>query len=189
MNEADEASSTGSNEPGRPEFSKTDRMLAAFGIVLATASAAFPWYVFFNEEKFGIRVESFDHTRDLPAGHPRDVMSVSPLAMIDNSKDDSLPSPAAATDSMTTATVSSLGTERPGPPAESQPFPGNDIFRLLHVANGRALIEDGSGMYMVKIGSILPDDSKLATIEKRDGQWVIVSSTGQVYGDQGAPRP
>jgi hypothetical protein len=50
----------------------------------------------------------------------------------------------------------------------------------LHVANGRALIEDKSGMYIVRIGSVLPDNSRLATLEKRDGQWVIITSNGEV---------
>ena len=49
--------------------------------------------------------------------------------------------------------------------AEEQPFPATSGFRLLHVANGRALIEDCSGMYIVRIGSILPDNSRLATLE------------------------
>jgi hypothetical protein len=49
------------------------------------------------------------------------------------------------------------------------------------VSNGRALIEDPSGMYVVRVGSILPDESRLATIEQRDGKWVIVTSNGDVY--------
>ena len=44
-------------------------------------------------------------------------------------------------------------------------------------------------MYMVRIGSILPDNSKLATIEQRDGRWVIITSSGQVYEDAAAARP
>ncbi len=37
-------------------------------------------------------------------------------------------------------------------------------------------------MYVVRVGSILPDNSRLATIEQREGKWVIVTSTGDVYG-------
>ena len=58
---------------------------------------------------------------------------------------------------------------------------GKAGFRLLHVANGRALIEDKAGMYLVRIGSILPDNSRVATLEQRDGKWVIVTSTGDIY--------
>ena len=166
-----------------------DRVLTATGIALAAASALFPWYVFLNGEKFGIRTPTFEHTRDLPPGQPRNVMSVSPLAMVDNSDDDEVPAPEPV-DSLTTATTSALGDEEErGRLLEIQPFPGKSAFRLLHVTNGRALIEDGAGMYMVRVGSILPDNSKLARIEQRDGRWAIVTSSGEIYEDQGTPRP
>ncbi|WP_117190962.1 flagellar protein [Rhizobium terrae] len=166
-----------------------DRVLVATGIALAAASAFFPWYVFFNEDKFGIRTETLGRTRDLPPGNGRQVVSVSPLAMTDSTKDDR-PIPTDPMDALTTATTSSIGETRNGGAfREEQPFPGKSGFRLLHVANGRALIEDGSGMYMVRVGSILPDNSKLATLEQRDGKWVIVTSTGEVYRDTGAARP
>ncbi len=70
-------------------------------------------------------------------------------------------------DPLTTATVSNLGKEsdKGAVVPEDQPFPAASGFKLLHVANGRALIEDSSGMYVVRVGSILPDDSRLATLE------------------------
>lgn len=163
-------------------MSTTDRVLAVTGVALACAAAFFPWYVFFNEEKFGIRVAEMDHTRDLPETPGRNVFSVSPLAMVD--KDDGGPKVAwPKTDPLVTATVSKIGKENAAGKElkEQQPFPGKSGFRLLHVANGRALIEDNSGMYIVRVGSILPDNSRVATLEQRDGKWVIVSSTGAVY--------
>ncbi|MBU2486780.1 MAG: flagellar protein, partial [Alphaproteobacteria bacterium] len=77
------------------------------------------------------------------------------------------------------------GSESTGAPAltaidPDKSFPGKPRYKLLHVANGRALIEDKSGMYIVRIGSVLPDNSRLATLEKRDGQWVIITSNGEV---------
>jgi hypothetical protein len=164
-----------------------DKVLVGAGIMLAAASAFFPWYVFLNEDKFGLRIDPFENTRDLPPAPPREVFSVSPLAMIDRTKDQSLPID--PLDQLTTATVSSLGREEQGAPLEQQPMPGTGKFRLLHVANGRALIEDGSGMYMVRIGSILPDNSKVATLEQRDGHWVIITSSGEVYQDQASATP
>jgi hypothetical protein len=96
-------------------------------------------------------------------------------------KNDALPQ-TTIPDPINTATVSNIGREDPkGQPAEDQPFPGKSSFRLLHVANGRALIEDDTGMYLVRVGSILPDNSKLATIEQRDGKWVIITSKGEIY--------
>ncbi|WP_147178271.1 MULTISPECIES: flagellar protein [Alphaproteobacteria] len=167
----------------RRRTSITDRVLGATGVALACAAAFFPWYVFFNEEKFGVRVADWERTRDLPEGPGRNVFSVSPLAMVDNDNKSSGETTGTSVDPLVTATVSKLGVEKPGAAdmPEAQPFPGRSGFRLLHVANGRALIEDTSGMYMVRVGSILPDNSRVATLEQRDGKWVIVTSTGEVY--------
>jgi len=159
-----------------------DRMFAVAGFMLATAAAFFPWYVFFNQESFGIAPMGYSDTRDLPEIEGRTVVTVSPLAIPDE-KDGSVP--ASAFDPITTATVPD-----PGDAAKSvasapneditQSFPGKPRYRLLHVANGRALIEDKSGMYIVRIGSVLPDNSRLATLEERDGSWVIITSNGEV---------
>jgi hypothetical protein len=168
--------------PAKPARKRTgsDKMLAGVGLVLAGASAFFPWYVFLNPDKFGIHVAEGDHSRDLPDWPGREIVTVSPLAMVNKNPGapkDIVPDP------LTTATVSNQGAEDDkGSAAENQPFPGKSSFRLLHVANGRALIEDVSGMYVVRVGSILPDNSKLASIEQRDGKWVIVTSAGDVYG-------
>ncbi len=160
----------------------TDRALACTGLVLAGISAFFPWYVFLNPDKFGIQVAEGDRTRDVPNWPGREIVSVSPLAMVNKNPGepkDMIPDP------LTTATVSSVGREDDkGPPAEDQPFPGKSPFHLLHVANGRALIEDDNGMFVVRVGSLLPDNSRLATIEQRDGKWVIVTSTGDVYSHE-----
>lgn len=162
-----------------------DRVMAGVGIAIAAAAAFFPWYVFFNEDKFGMNVANMDRTRDLPHTGPREVFSVSPMAMVNRNKDDrTFP---VVPDPLTTATVSETGKERQNAQAatrEDQPFPGQSGFRLLHVANGRALIEDGSGMYMVRVGSILPDNARLAKIEQRNGAWVIVTSDGAIYENE-----
>ncbi|MDS7596167.1 hypothetical protein [Agrobacterium tumefaciens] len=163
-------------------FFTPDRILAWTGIGLAAAAAFFPWYVFFNEDKFAIKVAEGDRTRDLPHTGPREVFSVSPLAMTNRNKTD-IP-PAELPDMLTTATVNDDGKEKQNDLAAAradQPFPGKTSFRLLHVSNGRALIEDGSGMYMVRIGSTMPDNTQLTKIEQRDGEWLIETSSGRTY--------
>ncbi len=160
-----------------------DRLVAVAGFMLATAAAFFPWYVFFNQESFGIAPMGYTETRDLPEIGGRSVVNVSPLAIPDEKDGSAQPS---AFDPITTATVSNLGDELNGAaPAvaavdPNTSFPGKPRYKLLHVANGRALIEDTSGMYIVRIGSVLPDNSRLATLEKREGQWVIITSNGEV---------
>ncbi|PZU18538.1 flagellar protein [Allorhizobium borbori] len=170
------------NPKARPkrQARRTDKILALTGIGLAAAAAAFPWYVFFNEEKFGIRIAGWEQLDNLPA----DSAARRPFAV-----STAMPAPENRSmepnqvDNMVTATVSNLGKEKEKAPPmqESQPMPGRSGFRLLHVANGRALIEDDNGMYMVQVGSILPDETRLATVEKRGGKWVIVTSSGEVY--------
>lgn len=163
-----------------------DRIFGVIGFALATTAAFFPWYVFFNQESFGVNPMPWTSTRDLPETRGRPVVSVSPAAIPDEKGEAPLP---ADFDPITTATVSTLGTETASgnqSPAESNPqqtYPGRARYHLLHVANGRALIEDSSGMYIVRVGSVLPDNSRLATMEKRDGKWVIVTSTGEVISD------
>ncbi|MEM5471532.1 flagellar protein [Hoeflea sp. AS60] len=159
-----------------------DRVLAITGFMLATAAAFFPWYVFFNQESFGIAPMGYTETRDLPEVGGRSFVNVSPLAIPDERDGAAEPS---AFDPIITATVpgQSEGTSTAPGAATIDPnttFPGKPRYKLLHVANGRALIEDRSGMYIVRIGSVLPDNSRLATLEKRDGQWVIITSNGEV---------
>lgn len=170
----------------KPPLLTTDRVLAGTGIAIAFVAAMFPWYVFFNEEKFGVRVADWGRTRDLPEGPGRNVFSVSPLAMVDKDDGDGAAPAPAPFDPLVTATISQLGSlkNESRELIEAQPFPGRSPFKLLHVANGRALIEDDSGMYLVRIGSILPDNSRVATLEQREGKWVIVTSTGEVYANQ-----
>jgi len=51
---------------------------------------------------------------------------------------------------------------------------------MVHVANGRAMIEDDAGLWIVQRGSKLPDSSIVSSIEQRGGKWVLVTSTDQV---------
>lgn len=161
-------------------YSTTDKMLAGAGVLLAAGAAFFPWYVFLNPEKFSVPALWQGATRDLPETAAKEVVSVSPAAMVDNDKDPALE----GVDPVATATTSGLGAEKSlGAPVDTgldQPLPANSGFRLMHVANGRALIEDARGMYIVRVGSILPDNSRLATLEQRDGAWVIVTSNGDI---------
>lgn len=164
----------------RNRYSRSDKIIVASGVLLAALAAFFPWYVFLHPEKFSIPKLWEGTTRDLPEHGARKVMSVSPTAMVDSTRN----SGDAAPDLMATATTSDVGREKNlGVPVETgldQPLPAPSGFRLMHVANGRALIEDARGMYIVRVGSILPDNSRLATLEQREGAWVIVTSNGDV---------
>jgi len=42
------------------------------------------------------------------------------------------------------------------------------------------MIEDRTGIYIVKVGAVLPDNSTLATLDERDGKPVLITSNGDV---------
>ena len=80
----------------------------------------------------------------------------------------------------------STGTlpQRGDPPVEAsplseQPFPGQDRptteYRLVHVANGRAMLEDENGLWVIQPGAHLPDESRVVSIERRGTAWVVVT--------------
>lgn len=151
--------------------------LKAGAAFLAVAAALFPWYVFLNQEKFGVSVAGWEQLRNVRSFRHRDVVEVPPMA-IARAPDTLDVQP----DLLVTATVPKAGPDDDAAGlGTAQPFPGRSGFRLLHVANGRAMIEDGNGMYIVQTGSILPDNSRLAAMTQKNGKWVIVTSTGETY--------
>ncbi|MCJ8054021.1 flagellar protein [Shinella curvata] len=164
----------------RRGYSVADKVLVGTGVMLAAMAAFFPWYVFLNPEKFSVPALWDGTTRNLPETRAKEVVSVSPAAMVDDDNEPALK----GVDPVATASATDEGKEtKLGVPVESgldQPLPASTGFRLMHVANGRALIEDARGMYIVRVGSILPDNSRLATLEQREGAWVIVTSNGDV---------
>jgi hypothetical protein len=42
------------------------------------------------------------------------------------------------------------------------------------------MIADEAGLWVVQRGSVLPDSSRVMTIEQRGGNWVIVTSDDRV---------
>lgn len=166
---------------------RVDMALSATGVALAVFAAFFPWYVFFNYDqfapKYGEMVQNM--RRDLPVFAPKPVFSVSPSASININQrpPGAVMQVPPGLDDITTATVPGDDADRKKPRGDSsgldQPMPGAvGTFRLLHVAGGRALVEDGRGIYMVGVGEVLPDNSRLVSIEQQGGQWILTTSNG-----------
>jgi hypothetical protein len=155
-----------------------DLIIAGLGIALGLGCALFPWYIFFNQDKFGIRALKFDGQRERETGPiylgsqpdrvgaPMTVEDIPPMKL----------------DLFATGTLPQNDGPGEGAPGLSeQPFPSEiAAFRLVHVANGRAMIEDDTGLWVVQRGSRLPDNSRVAGIEQRDGKWVLVTSADKV---------
>lgn len=166
-----------STPPARRRTS-SDLILIAGGVGLTLTCAFFPWYVFFNQEQFGIKAMRFNGARDtgpIPAGAtPAGDRII---------KDSDAPVRDIAefpVDSFTTGTLAAQD-DQPPPGLDEQPFPGDaapsDDFRVVHVANGRALIEDDRGLWIVERGAVLPDNARVQSIEQRGGRWVVVTDS------------
>jgi hypothetical protein len=157
-----------------------DLTVAALGVALGLICALFPWYIFFNPEEFGVRAMKFGGNT---GGTEPIVLGAQP---------ERIGAPVASQDALPmkldllstgTATKDEENDEEGTPGLTEQPFPAPVVsFRLVQIANGRAMLEDDTGLFVVQPGSILPDNSRVATIEERDGHAVLVTDAGVVMG-------
>lgn len=154
----------------------SDVVVAGLGIALGLVCALFPWYIFMHQDQFGIQAMRFDSQREGGSSlhtlnRPGRGETVSAHEM-----------PSMGIDFLATASPN----ERPHRETElaaarNQPFPADPPeFSLVHVANGRAMIRDEDGIWVVQAGSRLPDGSHASAIERQDGQWVLVTSRDHV---------
>jgi hypothetical protein len=163
----------------KPPRISGDMVIGGIGVALGLVCALFPWYIFMNPEKFELRGYHF-------SGRPQSAHSASssyqPARV--GAPSDLAKTSQAALDMFPTGTVPAQETKPPAADEKDQPFPGDSPrkpeFNLIEVANGRAMIEDADGIWIVKVGSPLPNDSRVAAIEERDGKWVLVTSAKDV---------
>lgn len=152
-----------------------DFVIAALGITLGLTCALFPWYIFFNPEKFGVKEFVFEGSKGR-----LDASEIAYQPQLVGTHFTTGDVPAMELDFIPTATVRPRDDQTPRA-ATDQPFPSDLVnFRLVHVANGRAMIEDADGLWVVQPGSRLPDASEVASIEQRAGKWVLVTTHDKV---------
>lgn len=161
----------------RRRYSRADIVLFASGIALSGVCAFFPWYVFFNQQQFGVRGVKMDmpSTGSVSTGVGPAGRNAGPVR--DIARDES------GLDSFTTGTLPQPREEEEASEtaAIEQPFPAPvPEFDLVHVANGRAMIQDDMGLFVVQRGSLLPDNTKVASIEQRNGRWVVVTTGDRI---------
>jgi len=164
----------------RPLFgrriSKGDALLAALGVSLAIVSALFPWYIFYNPGQFGIKAMKFEGNQ---SGNSPTTISYQPNRVGQPMNVTDIPS--MELDLLATATLPGRSDDGEGLDVAEQPFPPDTVeYELIHVANGRAMIQDADGIWVVQPGSLLPDSSRVARIEERNGAWVIVTTLDRV---------
>jgi len=159
---------------GKKSDRRSDFVIAALGITLGLICALFPWYIFFNQEQFGVQAIKF-------GGSGSNAGRIAGGSQMEHAG-----APLSATD-IPVVDLFATGTLQDAPEDASQthdigqqPFPADAKFHMVHVASGRAMIQDDTGLWIVQRGSVLPDSSRVSAIEQRGGKWVLVTSTGQV---------
>jgi len=156
---------------------RSDLVIAGLGVALGLVCALFPWYIFFNQDQFGVQAIRFGG-RGGNAG--RATVEARPGDQGKPVVDQEIPD--SALDLFATGTLQARPESADTAPSlDQQPFPAEAAkFRLVHIANGRAMIEDDAGLWIVQRGSVLPDSSTVKSIEQRKGHWVLVTSTDRV---------
>jgi len=158
---------------------RSDLTVAALGITLGLICALFPWYIFFNPDEFGIRAMRFggggNGTMPIVLGAQPDRVGA-PVSIDEN--------PPLELDLLSTGTAVKE-KEEPQDVGEAadveQAFPPPvATFRVVQIANGRAMLADDTGLFVVQPGSILPDSSRVESIEERAGRPVLVTDAGMV---------
>jgi hypothetical protein len=153
-----------------------DVAVMVLGTLLGLTCALFPWYIFYNQDQFGVREFQFSGGSQ----QSRDTGSIASAPARIGAPFKSTEMPRLDLDVISTGTLSPPPATDGGSIAD-QPFPADLVeYRLIHVANGRAMIADDTGLWVVQPGSRLPDASRLKSIEQRDGQWVIVTTSDRV---------
>lgn len=164
----------------KKKFWTADRVIGWSGAVLALAAAFFPWYVFVNEDKFGLEALRAMVSDDAAVPSRRSTLEGNANGIPERKT-----AKLQTEDNIVTGTVpaveeeSSTDSEQALP---AQPFPSAPRnFRLLKVIKDQAMIEDGTGIFVVRKGDVLPDRTKVADLEQRDGKWVLVTDGGNTY--------
>ena len=158
---------------GKKPDRRSDFVVAALGVTLGLICALFPWYIFFNQDQFGVQAIKF-------GGSGTNAGRVSGGSQMENSGQPLTANDVPDVDLFATGTLQDPEDKTRAPGVDEQPFPADPKFRMVHVANGRAMIEDDAGLWIVQRGSKLPDSSIVSSIEQRGGNWVMVTSTDQV---------
>lgn len=166
---------TAADKPSR----RGDLTVAVLGVALGLACAMFPWYIFFNQDKFAPEGSGLTIIPGLGGGPKLLTPPAGPAAQADGRAEIPIDKLDLFATGATPEHAPDGKAEPPG--AADQPFPAAPPrFRVVHIENGRAMIEDDSGLFVVGRGDLLPDNSRVAGIEKRDGRPVLVTSTKQV---------
>ncbi len=179
----------------------------ALGVAIASASAAFPFYIHYNPDKFGPprmqyaaldveggEVENRRSRFEEAAGPDARSLYLDPTEVGTTAGGNASAGKTSLSetsgrrnppelDGVMTGTIAlprpRKSAERQAPP--EQPFPGDlEPVDLLFVSAGGALVMAEGGIDIIAEGSQLPDGSKVLSIRERNGSWEILTTGERV---------
>ncbi|MBL8578410.1 MAG: hypothetical protein JNK47_14390 [Mesorhizobium sp.] len=162
---------------------RSDLTFAALGVTLGLVCALFPWYIFFNPDEFGVRAMRFGGGGN---GSEPIILGAQTERVGAPAANQEIPFLDLELDLRSTGTAvkdpsSDGGSAAALPGVNEQPFPPPIVgYNVIQIANGRAMIEDDTGLFVVQIGSVLPDGAYVKAIEERDGRLVVVTDKDKV---------
>lgn len=159
---------------GARRLSVSDFLYGTVGIGLCAGALFLPWHVYTHPDAYGPPEMRFSRGGVVPIDETTALASGNALFDLDTGKfvvADSAPT----VDRLTTGRVDP--NRRPDSDLD-QPFPeGGEPFDVLAISRGRALIGDGSGIYLVSVNSRLPDGSYIRAIGRDQEGWHILTSS------------
>lgn len=150
-----------------------DIALIVAGVATAAAALAFPWHVHRHPEAYGPPEMRFSRSGAMD-GEPEDRVGGRAVPRI-FLRNGGMPG------MIDGGTVGSVPAKAPrAVPLAQQPFPGAPPVDVVLVANRRAIVRDGAVLYPVAVNSPLPDGGRVADIRVENGEWVVVTSRGDI---------
>lgn len=147
-----------------------DTALGLAGVALAAGSLYFPWYVYWNSDRFEPpRIEYSGNTELY--GEPEDRTGVLWLQA-------QLPQ-GTILDPIETGTVDKPEEEEAAPEMKGEPTRSKS-YRLVFVANGRALVRDDTGVFVVTPNSTLPDGQEVTEFRTVGDDWELLTSGNEI---------
>lgn len=151
----------------------TDFALGCVGVALAAGSLYFPWHIYLNPDAVTQPRITFSGNME-PVGEPEDRYAPLGLAY-------PLPDRVEIIDPVITGSVEVAddrqSSDQPTGADSGRVLPG---YRLLHAANGRALVRDVDSIFMVRRGTALPGGRRVERIGQVDGAWQVFTSDGVI---------
>lgn len=162
------------------DMTPADYVLSAIGLALGTFAAVFPWHVYLNPEDYGPPRMTFSRGGVIPQAEIAAQEPGAPADAAGPRSGEAATSVARARPAVDPVTTGKVDRGAVRQIETDQPYPGNGrSFQVLAVDGARALVGDSDGVYLVRAGSRLPDDTVAQSFRQDGTGWYILTADGR----------